>query len=389
MDPGDAAQGSLRIQLEDAAGLMTLELGMPRLSEAHYNNALALGRAQGDRLWTARSLSNLGRLAIHERDPLRAQAAIEESLAIFEELGDRRGVLVATTNMSLVEADLGNLRQSATRMQACVDGWRSMGWNVGIAVALTYLGAVQCAMGDYKAGNASLQEALAITRTIDAPQREVDALINLGIAALHQGRLVLAGKHLDRALALSQELGTRWSEIEAIAARSLLAEITGEAGAEDDARAAEAAARAIGDRLSVAVCLHVLGRAALRRGDLGAAATHIAEGLRQHVEIHNPAGVLLLIETAAELAAVNGDPETAARLFAGADGLRSTLEIPRAPVYHQPTRQAVTIARRRLGKPSFETGWKAGRSLTIDDAAALADRYLASVTGTNDPSESP
>jgi predicted ATPase/DNA-binding XRE family transcriptional regulator len=380
-EPGGASQGPLQIQLEDAAGLMTLELGLPHQSQAHYARALALSRSQDDRQWTAWSLSNLGRLAVHQREPERAEASLRESLAIFEDLGDRKGILVAQTNLSLLEADLGKLDQSARRMQTCLEGWRSIGWSTGIAVALTYLGAALCAMGDYETGNANLEEALAITRAIEAPQREVDVLTNLGIAALHQARFGPAREFLDRAVSLSQELGSRWAEVEALTARCLLEHLQGDAGSEEHAVAAEALAREVGDRLCVAVCLHVQGRAALRRGDLNAAARRIGQSLRQHAEIRDLTGMLLVIETAAELALANQGLEQAARLLGRAHALRAALGIPLPPVYHGQLLSIVSGAKTRLSKSDLETAWTAGGPVTIEETLALTDTYLASMTG--------
>lgn len=386
MDHTGAGRDLLRIQLEDAAGLMTLELGMPRESEAHYGNALELSRAQGDRLWTARTLSNLGRLAVHQRDSDRAEAALRESLASFEELEDRKGVLVAQTNLSLVEADLGNFDQSAARMLGCMEGWRSIGWSTGIAVALTYLGAVQCAMGDYRAGNASLEEALAITRSIEAPQREIDVLTQLGIAGLHQARFDDAKAHLDRAVALSQELGTRWGEVEALSARALLEVLLGDESAEAHALSAEALAREVGDRLAVAVCLHVQGRAALRRGDMNAAARRLGQGLRQHAEIRHPAGMLHIIETTAELALANDDSGSAARLLGSTKALRRAMRIPLPPVYEERLRLIASATEAGLGKTNFEAAWNAGGLVGIEEAVALAEAILAPVMATSHPS---
>ncbi|HSR46586.1 MAG TPA: tetratricopeptide repeat protein [Anaerolineales bacterium] len=386
MDGSGAGQGPLRIPLEDAAGLMTLELGLPQVSEAHYRNALELSRARGDPLWTARTLSNLGRLAVHQHDPEGAEASLRESLAIFEELGDYKGTLVAQTNLSLVEADLGKFDQSAARMLNCLEGWRSIGWSTGVAVALTYLGAVQCAMGEYQAGNASLEEALDISRGIEAPQREVDVLTQLGIAALHQARFDDAKAHLDRAVMLSQELGTRWGVVEALSARALLEVLLEDESSEAHALAAEAMAREVGDRLAVAVCLHVQARAALQRSDASAAARRIGQSLRQHTDIQDAAGLLLVIETTAELASVRDDPESAARLLGSTHALRLALGIPRPPVFDERLRSMASATEAALGKSGFEAAWTAGGLLATEEAVALAEAIAASVLGSPDPS---
>jgi len=162
--------------------------------------------------------------------------------------------------------------------------------------------------------------------------------------------------------------------------------VTG-SGPTEHALATEALAREVGDLWCVAVCLLVQGRAALRRGDLDAAAVRFGRSLEQHSRTRGLSGMLIVLEATAEVAAADGQPQVAARLPGSSRSSRLRLAIPLPPVYHKSLRATENRLRAALGKASFDQAWAAARALPIEEAVGLADSYLASRAGTHAPAD--
>ncbi len=69
-------------------GLITLHRGDYRASQAHFDEALAVARAAGDRVNEAIALTNLGWLALVQEDYSTAYARAAAALAVASTVGD-------------------------------------------------------------------------------------------------------------------------------------------------------------------------------------------------------------------------------------------------------------------------------------------------------------
>ncbi len=135
--------------------------------------------------------------------------------------------------------------------------------------------------------------------------------------------------------------------------------------------------RAAGDTWAPTWTLCGLAGLALRRGDAAGAVAAMREATTL-LATHNDLTVLAeILVTVGAIAAVQGQAETAARLF-GAEAALREMAGPRMFRGLQPDRErAIAAARATLGEAAFAGAWAEGRAWSVARAAAEADTALA------------
>ncbi len=113
---------------------------------------------------------------------------------------------------------------------------------------------------------------------------------------------------------------------------------------------------------------------ARRRGDYESAVGVFAEALRLSVDVGDRSNAAYCLEGVAEVAAEQGQPSRAVRLWGAAATLLATFDPELYP--HTPDRArrdaAVASARARLGEGPFAEAWAAGERLTLEQAVVEA-----------------
>jgi hypothetical protein len=122
-----------------------------------------------------------------------------------------------------------------------------------------------------------------------------------------------------------------------------------------------------------------LGIAALRTGDYAEAASRFAETLELFAARGDPVGMLEQIESIAAVAAVAGEPMSAARLFGAAEALEEARAIRIERLYVTLRQDAVTGLRKELSEAELRAHWQAGREPTLEAAVDLATEVAARV----------
>src|SRR5262249_25712289 len=97
-----------------------------------------------------------------------------------------------------------------------------------------------------------------------------------------------------------------------------------------------------------------------------------AESLRIKRQIGDRQGCTTALEGFADLAALQGQAERAARLWGAADGLRRSLGIALPPNEHASRDRYMALARTTLDEPTFAAAWETGFSMPIEQPFALA-----------------
>jgi non-specific serine/threonine protein kinase len=149
---------------------------------------LALPAASERTAIRANALSAAGNLAYNQGDEAAAEVLQQESLSIWRELDDRRG----------------------------------------IAAALDTLGALALRHGDSARATALLQESLAVKRERQDRWGIADALHHLGDVALEEGHYAAARARYEESLLVWQELGDTWSTASSLESFAALAHARGQ-----------------------------------------------------------------------------------------------------------------------------------------------------------------
>jgi predicted ATPase/class 3 adenylate cyclase len=254
--------------------------------------------------------------------------------------------------------------------------------------------------GHYTEGSGWLERLLGNS---DHASREEHAkgLQAAGEFARLQGDNSRAVELASQSLALAREIGDNQ-----VAARSLqiLGNVTYIRGDVASARVLTAESlsifRKLGDRQGAARSVHHLGVLALREGDYAEAGARFEESLAMHREQGNGQRIALNIFCLALVARGRGEYRAAdaclresmaiarglgyqrllvmgvegfAAVLLGAAGrVREVMHLPPQPNEGALVADSLAAARAALGEEAFAAAWAEGRSLTLDEAVALA-----------------
>ncbi len=159
--PGCVDHPAERLRALEAAGGVAYWLGEMTVAATFYEEALTIARERGDPAEVAQALFNLSFTYIMPRtEMLRGKDLVEESLAIFQQLGDEAGImraLWARGSLSVFQEAwpeaASDFRETLVRARKLHDAyWTS--WS------LHMLGASEAQLGDLDAARPHLEEAL-------------------------------------------------------------------------------------------------------------------------------------------------------------------------------------------------------------------------------------
>ncbi|HYM81752.1 MAG TPA: protein kinase [Candidatus Limnocylindria bacterium] len=122
--------------------------------------SLATYRALGDRKGVARSLSGLGTVATYQGDLAAARRFSEEGLALYRELGEKRGVAVCLNNLGYVAQCQGDLPRARELYDQALALLREVGDQEYVALSLADLGRMSTRLGEPATARAQLAEGL-------------------------------------------------------------------------------------------------------------------------------------------------------------------------------------------------------------------------------------
>ncbi len=203
------AAGSIlaRAQGLFSVGYMTLEQGEFAASRSALLESMAIWRELGDKRGLARSLLFLGTGTIFQGDDVAANAWLGESVALFREVGDKWGLAHALFGWGLAAHAHGDGAAARARFEESLLLWRETGDKWGISNPLTGLGRVALMEGDYATARILLEKSLVLRREAGDKWLTAHSLQVLGILARAQQDYARAASLFGEALTLFKETG--------------------------------------------------------------------------------------------------------------------------------------------------------------------------------------
>ncbi|HZC29379.1 MAG TPA: tetratricopeptide repeat protein, partial [Gaiellaceae bacterium] len=153
----------------------------------------------------ARALRSYGSSAHFAGEFDLAERLWEESLAIYESLGDEHGIAVLLHRLSILALHHGAVELARTRAEQSLEIHRRLGNDKGVCQPLSLLGALSLQSGDVAAGVALLEESAELAAKIGWRWWRAGTLSALADVALAQGRSEDARNLLRESLALGLE----------------------------------------------------------------------------------------------------------------------------------------------------------------------------------------
>ncbi len=279
----------------------------------------------------------------------------------------------------------GYLQEGRQRLEITIARSSSAGASVDREKALLAAGVVAFRQGDYAAADAHLQEGLAGARQRADSTTAASALRSLGRMAIDQARFDSAHRLLEESLALDEAhdnpFGIAWS----LNYLGLLAHFQGDNGtATARIKRSLPMLRALDDRWGVAVALAYLGSAVCDQGDTSTAATLWLESLDTCRTQRYLWCIPFLLEFFGGLAITQRHLARGLRLAGAGEALHDSIGAPLPPVWRAALDRRLAGARRSLDDAAYAAAWAQGRKLSLDDAAAEAEK-VAAEAGTTIP----
>jgi tetratricopeptide (TPR) repeat protein len=298
------------------------------------DESLMLFHQFADQRGVANALRERGWLAYNLHEVSQATGLFEQSLALFRQLGDQLNTANVLSALAHVIGQQGNYTpQVKAYLAESLAIHRALEQADGIAQVLHNQGALETLAGNYAAATAALREALLIYRAMGDKREVAWTSEALGEAEGLQGHYVAARTHLAEALEMFQALGDQWG---------------------------------------LALTQHHLAQVERREGNLAAALRGYRQSLSYFVTVENRHMIARCLAGLGGVALAEHQPERATHLLAAAqtifDKLPPFLTADDLADYQKMAAQA----RITLGEEAFQCLWRKASVLPAEQAVALA-----------------
>jgi tetratricopeptide (TPR) repeat protein len=150
----------------------------------------------------AYALNNLAWVARADGDLEQAQATLDDALARFRRLEDRRGEALTLAHMGSLSRSLGDFEAARARLEEALTIRRDLGDRRAMLSTQIGLGLLAMTAGDAPAGRALLSAALAYTEAVDDLPAMSGVLTNWAIGEERLGELERAARLYEDGCAL-------------------------------------------------------------------------------------------------------------------------------------------------------------------------------------------
>jgi predicted ATPase/transcriptional regulator with XRE-family HTH domain len=203
-------------------GLSLLTNGLGDLGAARpmVEESAAIYRELGDQQGLAEALTILGLTLVWQGEATLGLARLEEAVSIYRKLGDRWGEALALLRLGNSLSDYGGDLAGRAMLEECAAILQGLGEKYLFSGVLTSLGIVDMGLGDYLAARKHFERSLTVAREIGHPWGVADALTNLGCVFRIQGEYSTAQAHFEEAYQVYQEYGRSIWEIDVLCAQA-------------------------------------------------------------------------------------------------------------------------------------------------------------------------
>jgi len=321
----------------------------------------------------------------------QAEEFYEQSLALYRELGDTRGIASCLHLLADIAWGRANLALARSQGEESLMLFRELDDKRSVAYLLYHLGSLAVEQGEYARGRDLLTESLTINRELGDTRIIALSLFNLVLLYwLSGGDLAQAHTWLDESFALFREVGDKESIANCLYLSGMLAHSEGDAAS---ARSLTEQALAIFKEMKqqhgTALSLYALAEVAAAGGDSARSQALYKQGVGVARESGDKRAIPSGLEGLAAAVAAQGNYIWAAHLWGAAEVLREAIGTPLPPVERVPYHRAVAAARTQLGEQAFATAWAEGRTLSPEQALATPGQVALPAPTQGERSSSP
>jgi predicted ATPase len=204
----DAALQELRAKVLNGAGVFALMQADYASATPLFEESLAIYDTLGNKAGMANTLSNLANVAYYREDFAAAVSIHEQGLAISEELGDKAGVSKSLNNLAIVLRSRGDYASAGSLLRRSLQIKREVEDKEGISSVLNNLAEVAQVQGDYEGARCMFEESLALRLELGNKRGMAETLEGLANVDALLGRVESAARLWGAAEALREAIGT-------------------------------------------------------------------------------------------------------------------------------------------------------------------------------------
>jgi tetratricopeptide (TPR) repeat protein len=239
--------------------------------------------------------------------------------------------------------------------------------------ALALLAAVTFEQGEYTTARAIYEELLPLTRESRNKQYIGVLLTGLGNVAMNLGEYAVAQTHLRESQILLHELEHESDLAHTLNALGNVANLQGDYyAAHRRYEESLALRRKLGDKRGIAATLGDVANVTAKEGDFVMAQVFYAESLTLFRELGNQRGMISALSGLARIHQVQGRPQLTVKLLSAVEVLLQALGVRIDEPEYSDKQHALALLRIQLDVTNFDTVWKEGQSLTLEQAIVLA-----------------
>jgi tetratricopeptide (TPR) repeat protein len=273
-------------------------------------------------------------------------------------------------SLALVQGDHEGVRRYG---EASLLVLRRIGDDETVSAHLGLLGLSAVAVGEDDRARALTEESLAIARRTGDLSTEAYAAFNVGAVLAHTGHLDEAERFLEESVRGARQLGNLRSVANWTRALGGIAVARGDiAQARLLFEESLGVHRTLGDPWGTARTLTRLALVSVETHDHDASRRLVAESVAIERDVDDVPGHFFDFEVMARLAAAEGRPSRAARLYACASVIRDLVGSYAIEPGWPDHQHHVGRLRAELGAEAFAEAWEQGRAMTLDEALDYA-----------------
>jgi predicted ATPase/DNA-binding SARP family transcriptional activator/Tfp pilus assembly protein PilF len=191
----------------DYLGAHYLRLNLYTKAKVAVEESIALYRQLGDVWGLAHSLNNLANIARHPGEFVASIPLYQESLELYQTLGNQSGVALAFNNLGHAYMMLGEYEQALSHLDHGLQIQRRLGEPLQVARTLNNQGHVAYLLGRYDQARRLSTESLSLRRQAGAPLGEANSCYTLGLIEAGAGNMERAEQQWQTALAVYERTG--------------------------------------------------------------------------------------------------------------------------------------------------------------------------------------
>jgi predicted ATPase/DNA-binding CsgD family transcriptional regulator len=294
----------------------------------------------------AKALNGAGWLAIWQGEDVRAEALCQESLDLYRELHDWRGMASALYRLGLVASMRDDSPMATTLLEESVACYREVGDKIRLAYPLVSLALNLLTYTDHSESPrvlSLLEESQALYQEEHYQEGIPWSLYGLGLWHFQQGEAARAKTVFEESLA-------RY--------------------------------KALRQRQYIAHPLYFLGKVSAQQGDLPTAQSYFQECLALFQEMDDQRSSAACLEGWAIVVAQQGAPLWAAQLWGAAEvlraagGPRALFNLPTTPGERAHDERMRAVVQVQLGEQAFAQALAEGRAMTPEQALSAQEHPM-------------